>query len=415
MRILSVSPRVPSYQVAGSQRRMAGILDRLEERHEVVQFCQPRLEARSVPGASRERINRGLAGALVCEVGERAWTSAPVLSGAALRVSPRRPLRELLRWADVTIVDFPWQVGRCERLAPGAPLVLSAHNVEVDKFASFADAAGARVTRGPWLRYVARKERTAVARAAGVVAVSEHDRRRLVELYRADPARCVVAPTGVDLEAVAPADRERRAAARRRLGLDGARPVVLFSGADVTPNRRGLDWVMELARRTDRFTFLVVGTVGRGARGQGNVVVTGHVEEFEPCLQAADLSVCPIEFGGGTKVKLIEALAAGLPSVAFAQSIHGLGVRDGEQVLVAERSVESLLTALERLATDRALAARLAVAARLHAVEHHDWRPIASRVERLLVEVAAGGDSAPKAPEPVVGADDDARPRSHPA
>jgi glycosyltransferase involved in cell wall biosynthesis len=394
MRILSVSPRVTSRPVGGSQRRVGGILDRLSAHHEVVQFCQPRLHERRVAGASRERVNRSLASAAVSEIGDRMWTSAPLLSGVGLRLTGPEPLRSLLGWADVTMVEFPWQFARCARLAPDARLVLSAHNVEVEKFESFAEAAEARLTRNPCLRYIERVERAALERADAVIAVSERDRRRLAERYDVDPRRVVVARNGVDLEAIAPAGLERRAAARRTLGLGDA-PVVLFAGADVTPNRRGLEWVLRLARRADRFTFLVVGTIGGRPRREGNLVVTGHVEEFEPCLAAADLSVCPIEYGGGTKVKLIESLGAGLPTVAFEHSVDGLDVRDGEHLLVADRSTDSLLAALERLASDRALAERLGDAARRHAVEHHDWDRIAECVERALAAAVAG--TAPQA------------------
>ena len=71
------------------------------------------------------------------------------------------------------------------------------------------------------------------------------------------------------------------------------------------------------------------------------VVATGLLDDFGVALAAADFALCPIEFGGGTKIKLLEGLAAGLPTVAFAEALHGLDL-DGE-VLAAPKSEHGLL------------------------------------------------------------------------
>ena len=391
MRIVEVSPRVVAARVGGSQARLANMVGYLAERHEVRQLSQPRLNA--VLGGERnggyEIPNPSPAAALVSEIGERAWVTGPVLSGLGLRVTRREPLRRLLAWGDVTVVEFPWQFRECARLVGDRPLVLSSHNVEIERTESLADAAGAGLSRGPWLRYVEEREREAVERADLIVAVSEADRRGLAERYGADPGRIVVAPNGADVRAIVPADAARRAEAREALGVPHGRPVALFAGADVTPNRLALDWVRALADATDRFTFMVVGKVGGRPRREGALHVTGWVPDFTLALAAADFALCPVEFGGGTKIKLMESLAAGHPVVAFEESLHGTELRDGETVVVAPKSVDGLRAALDALADDPARAARIGAAARRHAVEHHDWRRSAEVVERGLRELVA--------------------------
>jgi polysaccharide biosynthesis protein PslH len=396
MRIANVSPRVTTTRVGGSQARIGAILAELARRHDVRQFSQPRLRdvRRPLPPGTFERANRSIPAAAFIELSERTWPTAPILSGAALKLTRRAPLHRLLEWSDVTLVEFPWQFEECARSSNGTPLVLSTHNVEVEKFDEFADGGGARVTRGPWLRYVERMERAAIERADLVVAVSEPDRDGLVERYGADPERVVVAPNAADTDAIAPADAERRAAARAELGVPGDRPVVLFTGADVTPNRRGLDWVRALARASDRYTFLVVGLVGgRRRRREGNVQYAGFVPDIAPAFAAADLSLCPIQFGGGTKIKLMESLAAGLPTVAFAESVRGTELRDGEHLLVTPRSVEGLLTALDRLSDDPAQARRIGAAARRAAEERYDWRRSARVIEDALERLVSSRPS----------------------
>jgi glycosyltransferase involved in cell wall biosynthesis len=395
MRIATVSPRFTPDLAGGSQVRVANVLGRIAERHDVRLFSQPRPHQLPATRSGFEQPHTSRAAAAFVELGERTWARGPVLSGAALRLTRPRALRDLLRWADVTVVEFPWQFGPCARLVGPRPLVLSAHNVEVERFVDCSRAAG-RSPNGPWVRYVERMERQAVERADLVTAVSEADRCGLVDRYGLDPGRVVVAPNGADVEAILPADTARRAAARRALGLPDDRPVVLYAGADTTPNRHGLEWVRELARSTDRYTFLVVGRVGGRPRREGALVATGWVRDFPSYLAAADLAICPIQYGGGTKLKLIEFLAAGIPTVAFREALLGTHARDGDHLLVAGRSAGELRAALDRLSDDPELAQRLGASARTHAEERHDWRDTAAVVERALEKLA--GEAGARAP-----------------
>ena len=405
MRMLDVSPRVCIPPVrGGSQTRIYNLLLRLAANHEVRQFSSPRLIELRAPGfvterqetpSYREHRDDSLPAGLLREASERIWVSAPVLTGIAARLTRPRALPELLAWADLTIVEFPWQFEHCLRnRPPGRPLVLATHNVEADKFATFARGGGARLSRRPWLAYIERLEANALANADLVLAVSDADRDRFSERYGTDPHRIVTVPNGADtrlLRPVAAAERER---AKRALGLPPERPVVLYVGAGVLPNRLGLDWVRRVARLSDRFSYLVVGAVGGAARVEGNVTYTGIVSDLPPVFAAADISVCPLEYGGGTKIKLHESLAAGLPTVAFAQALHGMEIAPGEHVLVSEPDERALLDALERIAGDPGLAARLGRSGRRFIEERRSWDANAARLDaavRSLVREAAAG------------------------
>jgi polysaccharide biosynthesis protein PslH len=394
VRILGVSPRVTYPPERGSEVRAFNLYSRLSRRHEVRQFSQaqwrdPRFGQRSeeihVSPTHREHRWTDRIASLVSEVSERAWVRAPLLSGAALRLRRPRELDRLFAWADVTLVEFPWQFEFCRRRVRG-PLVLASHNVEALKFPEYAEAAGRPYRRDAWMRYIERAEARASALADLVLAVSPDDRRVLIERHGLDPSRIVVVPNGANVETFRPVNSEARLAARRSLGLPD-RPVVLFAGSNVPPNRAGVDWIRRLAARTDRFTFVVVGPVARAAV-EGNVVATGRIPDISAFFRAADLFACPIRHGGGTKIKLLEALAAGLPTVAAPESIHGLEVRDGEHLLVAEPDGEAWIAALNRLADDRGLSDRLSRDAAAFVALHHDWARIADDLEHVLLRLA---------------------------
>jgi glycosyltransferase involved in cell wall biosynthesis len=396
LRILDVFPRVAYPPHQGSAVRVYNLLHELSQRHECVGFSHVRSGARFSrpsldevghgPSYLEVRFTHPLAG-VVREVSERAWVRAPVLAGEAFRLARPGRLRELLAWAEVVLVEFPWQFEHCRRQRPDASLVYASHNLEAQKFTSYAEVTRPRLTRRPWLSYIRRLEANAARRAMLVLAVSPEDRQGFVDLYRLEPAKVVEIPNGADTRHYKPAGPEERAAAKRELGLpDG--PVVVFAGSTAPPNRTALAWLERLAARETRFTYVVVGPVAEPRRTR-RLVCAGRVPDLAPYLTAADLAIVPIAHLAGTKIKLFESLAAGLPTVAFSEALHGTAFRDGEHLLVAEKSVESLEACLERLASDRELTGRLGSAGRKLVLARYDWRSSASKLEEALSPLVA--------------------------
>ena len=336
--------------------------------------------------------------ALLMHASFRFWHRAPLLAGLATRVSGLGAVANLFRWADVVVVEYPWQFEICRRLTPpDTPVVLSSVNVETDKFASWAEAVNVSPTvAAPWLRYVQRVERNAVAGADLVTTVSELDRQAFVDRFSADPARTIVVPNGVDTHHFRPVSPEQRASAKGALGLPLERPVVLFQGADMPANRAGLEWVRRLAAADERFTFLVVGSIAAAER-TGRLVAMGSVPDMRPYLAAADLGICPIAYGGGTKLKLLECMAAGLPTVAFAEAIRGTTVRPGEEALMVAEDENEILNALGSLATDARVARRISDAARELVERHYDWAGIATVLEGALLALSPATTPPPRA------------------
>lgn len=405
MRIAGISPRPVWPPQRGGAVRMYHLLRHLSAWHAVRQLTPAAAgggtleRLRITPryhelrfGHPLERAVRGLS--------ERAWPSHPILAGPALALARPAMLDRLLRWCDLLLVDYPWQLEHCAQRAAGRPVVLASHNVEAQKFASFAQAAGVCARRSGWIRCAERAEARAVARADLVLAVSPEDRREFLERYGLPDERVVEIPNGADTESFQPVDPDRRAAAKRRLGLPLQRPVVLFVQGPARPSGlAAVRWLRALSERAGRFSFVVAGSLFRAPRASGNLIVTGRVEDIRSWFHAADLFLCPIEFGGGTKIKLLEALACGLPTVAFAESLRGTGLRDGMHVRVAAKGERSLLAALDALVDDPSLAAGLARHGRKHVVEHFDWQSLASRLDAALRRLAPEADGATRAPD----------------
>lgn len=298
------------------------------------------------------------------------------------------------------------------------PTVLFQHNVESALWRRQAEHAPDAVRRAAYRVEAAkmlRYERAAVRRFRHVIAVSDNDRRLMSEMT--DASRITVVPTGVDIRkyAAGETDGERDGHGARGEGNvhdkggardgDGARsergPLVVFLGSmDWEPNIDGVEyfcrdiWPRVLAA-VPAARFRVVGRdphprVRRLA--SASVEVTGTVPSVVEHLRAADVVVVPLRVGGGTRLKIFEAMAACKAVVSTTVGAEGLDVTDGDDILLADdaetfaASVVSLLRDAERRGAVGRAAAALAA--------RYDWSVIARSFEQVLARAAEVGGAA---------------------
>lgn len=304
------------------------------------------------------------------------WVADLEVPGFAVRV------RELARmWRpDLIQIEFHvmsqyrWAVASCP-----APIVLTQHEPgsasshEAIALHHGVMRAVQRLDALVWTRF----ERRALASADAVVTFTERDRQELLRL-RSDapvvriPLATEIPPTPLSAAGVPP-------------------PSVAFVGNFVHPpnvdaaNRlvAGIFPRLERAHPT-----AILNIVGEGppkellAQSRERVVVTGRVPDVTPYLNAASVIAVPIRIGGGVRVKVLEALAAGKAVVASRRALEGLDVVNGEHVLVAETDAE-FADAIGRLLRDRALRVGLARRARRWACANVAWQHSVEAYEAL--------------------------------
>jgi len=130
------------------------------------------------------------------------------------------------------------------------------------------------------------------------------------------------------------------------------------------------------------------------------VVVTGAVEDLATELRIADLIAVPIRFGGGTRIKILEAFAHRIPVVATPQGVEGIDARDGREILIRE-SPESFADACVRLLTDERLRRAVADAAHALFAEKYRWDRIHDQIAALGLQVAEARERARNAAQRV--------------
>jgi polysaccharide biosynthesis protein PslH len=123
-----------------------------------------------------------------------------------------------------------------------------------------------------------------------------------------------------------------------------------------------------------------------------SVTRTGLVEDIRPVVAAAAVAIVPMRAGGGTRLKMLEAMALGTPVVATSKGAEGLEVVDGEHALIAD-DPRAFADSVLRVLADAALRTRLTRRARQLVEQRYDWRTIGVQFETLVTRIAAGGEA----------------------
>lgn len=335
-KVVVVAPYVPYPARHGGAIRSRVLLDALRADHEV-HLCAAvandedqanaqalaaeagihvhALPAHEAPVAS---LPRKLANWLVgrSELVRRRW---PAHAASELRAILAR-VGAALTVADSTFA-LPVLGGRCQ--------LLYLHNLEYSMFERIDDEPRSfsdRLTRRMEARGLRACEKAAIAEASLTVTVSEHDRSLALGLV--PDATVEAVPNSVDLDQLPLLPAPDRAAA----------PRLLFVGSlDYPPN---LEAVIELVERhvpvlRERFPELTVRLVGKDPQGQGSrfvgvpgVEVVGPVEDIVAHYRDTHAVYLPIRSGGGTRIKILEAWALGVPVLSTAVGSEGLPAED---------------------------------------------------------------------------------------
>lgn len=290
----------------------------------------------------------------------------------------------------------------CDFLAPAlhfadhhwqTPMVLFQHNMESQIWERMA-----RNHPKPWGRwFLGMQHRRMFAWEdrlsrlfGGVITVSAEDSRFARDRYGLDNVLGDV-PPGVDTHFFQP---EENAASRS--------PVLAFLGSmDWLPNIEGIHWFVKevypaVKLRTPNVRLRIVGRrpgadIVALAKSDPSIEVTGTVEDVRPSLRDATALVVPLLSGGGTRIKILEAMALGLPVISTTVGAEGLPFHHGQHLMLADEANTFAAQCGDMLGSSE-LQAMIATAARKEVVEYYSWAAASQRFLTLaspLVKINA--------------------------
>lgn len=297
-------------------------------------------------------------------------------------------LRKLLqdKHYDALLCDFlvtagvvPWELR--------IPTVIFTHNVEAVIWQRHF-----MVKQNPlwklvaWREYktLARAERKFTDMADHVLTVSDEDRKAFLEFLPEEKVTTI--PTGVDLDYFQPVD-----------SAGSGRSLVFTGSMDWLPNEDGIIYFCTevlplIQQRIPDVTLTVVGRkptrkVLALAENNPALRVTGRVEDIRPYVKDAAVYIVPLRIGGGTRIKIFEAMAMAKPVISTTIGAEGLPVEQGESIVLADtpkdfadRTVDLLTRPAERQ--------RIGKAARALVETQYGWSEVTNVLEDVLVQVS---------------------------
>lgn len=400
MRILILSPYLPWPLTGGNTIRIFGILKELSERgHEIYLLAG---HEGAVPSAGNPL-------ATLCRKVElyrppaSSYRAHPLVAGARALFSPfpyvtakygsaevRRTIRTLLEKQpfDLILANFAFLADSVPlQFARSTPVVLDEHESEGLLWRQYL-RQGNLAMRGFALINLLKLtwfQKRIAARIAAILCASDRE----TEFARSFIPQSVglwTVPNGIDADSY-----------RSLLAVPRDTPAIILCGViGVYRNQQAALWFGQrvFPRVQEKIPNAELWIVGAGPtqevralESNHGIHVTGTVEDVRPYYQKAAVSVAPYRFGEGTKLKVLEAMASGVPVVGTPIGCQGIEVVDGEHVLIADAEEEFGNRVIELL-RDPQRRSRMADAARRLVEQKYTWKKIVGDLEPKLVELA---------------------------
>lgn len=397
LNILCVSQMPASPPRFGAQARVHGLMTQLARRHDLtavmlvdeefdIEECRQAMQAycREVVLVPNPYGREGIAKRLLqlrslvsAQSFDRLRVTVPALQRTLDRVLGSRRF-------DIVNLEFPY-LGYCNlRQAPPGKklpaLVVDSHEIAYDLARQFANAGGSlgrRFYAGANWRKLRREELGVYREADGVFLCSADDERRLLD--QVPEATTAVIPNAADVEYYQPRPTDPPP--------DG-RTVVYFGLLSTIPNVDGVTHFVQdiwphIAKAHPEARCKIIG--GRPppslqALAGPKVELTGFVPDLRPHLAEAAAVIVPLRLGGGTRLKIVEAMAMGKAIVSTTLGAEGIQAVSGRDIVIEDEPT-AFASAVNRLLADPGLAARIGESARQLAVERYSWSGAAEALD----------------------------------
>lgn len=401
LNVLVIDEDFPFPPDAGKRIRTWNLLRRLAARHNVTLLCYGVANSPAIPALQSAGLN-------VHVVPSPVWAQAGwrLYLGLFLNLFSPHPFsvdkhysQQFQSALDELLKNQPWDLLQCEWtpymrfVSPTVqiPTLVATHNVECQIWERRAEHAGNPLA-AMFFRDQARKMRRfeidSIRRADAITAVTEVD----AETMRQWGARDVtVIPNGADLESYSAAPEKEQ-----------SNQILSVSSLDWFPNQDALEYfaaeILPEIRCDNREALLSI--VGRRPpeafkeklRTIPGVKFYGEVEDVRPYLDSAAVVVVPLRIGGGSRLKILEALAAGKAVVSTTIGAEGLELTPGKDLLIADDPREFAAYVL-KLLKDPAKRRQLGECGRQTVIAKYDWKEIAQRLEEVWRRVSRKDNS----------------------
>ena len=244
--------------------------------------------------------------------------------------------------SDVLIASHPWFFPFIKRY-DNKILIYDSHNCE---YLLKRNSLKKTIIGKILLWVIKRIERTACKKSNLIFACSKENKKSFIQLYKVPESKIQVLPNSVDIKEIKPIPKKEKLHAKQVLGIKDKK-TVLFVGTYYGPNNEGFEFILKnLVPKLKEYMFLIVGNVnlyfydlyGKNGKIPNNLKMYGKVDKkkYFNILAASDIAINPMFSGSGLNIKMLDYMAAGIPSISTKIGARGLDISPNKDVIVCD-------------------------------------------------------------------------------
>lgn len=398
MKILIISMSFPYPPKSGGKIRVYNLIREISKYHEIylisliykdeveyipelLKFCK-QVEVVRFEHTCLSKIIRWLQ-IILC-----LFTKKPVEVAAKESRSMRKKINEIIINNEFDIIQVEWlQMAHYLpfNLIIKTPLILVEHDVSYIPW-----QRRCQLEKGI-LKYISKREcnkivnyeREITQKFDKIVVVSEIDKDRLLMLHNNYDISIIL--NGVDTDNI-----------QEKVKREYTNSLLFIGWMRHHPNSDAMDFFLKqilplISKVIPDTKLYVVGqhtpkNIVNYASLNQNIIFTGYVKDVKEYLYTCTIFICPLRIAGGTRLKILEAMAAGIPVVSTLIGAEGLNITHNENILIAD-TPEEFAEATIKLLRNHKLRERIAHNARIFVEENHQWKKIADDLIEVYEDV----------------------------
>lgn len=395
MKILMIVPFLPNTSMSGGQTRWYNIIKLLSRNHEITLFTsiKDESEKRFIP-----ELEKYCKKVRVFERSKSAWTLKNVLL-AELGLFPLVVIRNFSlaerRAVQKEISENKYDLIHAEAFyvmphipRTDVPIILVEQTIEFMVYKHYVDTEVPFYLKPLYLLDVIKLkfwEKHYWKKADRLVAVSNED--RIVMQKQIPDLRVDIIPNGVDSAHYSAAKYKKKSPPRVMYGVTNFEWLQNVEAVDLLLNKV---WP-KVHRAVPEAKLWIVGRkipqhIVDLSRSRADIEITESIKDAREAYKSAYVMVTPIKGAGGTRLKILEAMAAGLPVVSTSVGVAGLGLDNDQQSIISD-TMDGLAKATIKLLRSPKLAAKIGESGRKFVEKHFDWNVIGNLHDEIYEEV----------------------------
>lgn len=280
-----------------------------------------------------------------------------------------------------------------QEASPGIKIIADWHNIEselMDRYARNTTNWPKSIIAKRTASLLRRSELQMLKMCDALTVASEREKEKL--LARCSAAKIHVLPNGVDAQYYSPAEIAKVQPDSRGMSL---RSTLLFVGSmDYHANIDAVRWFVhdmwpQISKMYPDLRFVIAGrdpALEIRRLQSDRIHVTGTIDDVRPYYAQARAVIVPLRVGSGTRLKILEAMASGVPVVSTSVGAEGIDVSDGVHLLIGN-NVPELVSAVDRIFSSPETRARLIEAALNRVKSKYDWSVVGKELFSIYADL----------------------------